>query len=119
MYIGIIFLIASVTILALKELTEHADNKQRYTILRKIGVDEKMIQHSLLKQIGIYFFVPLVLAMIHAIFGIKFALALASVQVNPDDLIVSIIPTVIVMIVVYGGYFWATYLGSKNIIRED
>lgn len=119
MYIGIIFLIASATILALKELTEHADNKQRYAILRKIGVDEKMIQHSLLKQIGIFFFVPLILAVIHSVFGIKFALLLAAVQVSPDDLIVSIIPTVIVMIVIYGGYFWATYLGSRNIIKED
>ena len=36
-YLGIIFLIASVAILALKQLTESSDNKQRYTILRKIG----------------------------------------------------------------------------------
>lgn len=40
-YLGIIFLIASVAILALKQLTESSDNKQRYTILRKIGCDEK------------------------------------------------------------------------------
>lgn len=34
-YLGIIFLIASAAILALKQLTESSDNKQRYTILRK------------------------------------------------------------------------------------
>ena len=43
-YLGIIFLIASVAILALKQLTESSDNKQRYTILRKIGCDDKMIK---------------------------------------------------------------------------
>ena len=42
-YLGVIFLIASSAILALKQLTESSDNKQRYTILRKIGCDEKMI----------------------------------------------------------------------------
>ena len=47
-YLGIIFLIASSAILALKQLTESSDNKQRYTILRKIGCDEKMINQALL-----------------------------------------------------------------------
>ncbi len=40
-YLGIIFLIASSAILALKQLTESSDNRQRYIILRKIGCDEK------------------------------------------------------------------------------
>lgn len=40
-YLGIIFLIASAAILALKQLTESSDNKQRYLVLRKIGCDEK------------------------------------------------------------------------------
>ena len=43
-YLGIVFLIASSAILALKQLTESSDNKQRYSILRKIGCDEKMIK---------------------------------------------------------------------------
>ena len=42
-YLGIIFLITSSAILALKQLTESSDNRQRYLILRKIGCDEKMI----------------------------------------------------------------------------
>ena len=54
-YLGITFLIASAAILALKQLTESSDNKQRYTILRKIGCDEKMINKALFRQIGIFF----------------------------------------------------------------
>ena len=69
-YLGIIFLIASSAILALKQLTESSDNKQRYTILRKIGADEKMINGALFKQIGIFFLMPLILAIINSIFGI-------------------------------------------------
>ncbi|MDE5863375.1 MAG: ABC transporter permease [Lachnospiraceae bacterium] len=118
-YLGVIFLITSSAILALKELTENSDNKQRYTILRKIGVDEEMINQSLFRQIGIFFLVPLVLATIHSIFGIQFGLKLASVQVSPDDMIPSVVATVIFLLVVYGGYFYATYVGSKNIIKEE
>lgn len=118
-YLGIIFLIASSAILALKELTENSDNKQRYTILRKIGVDEEMINQTLFYQIGIFFLVPLVLAMIHSVFGIRFALMLASVQASPDEMIPSVVATAIFLLVVYGGYFYATYVGSKNIIKEE
>ena len=75
-YLGIIFLIASAAILALKQLTESSDNKQRYLVLRKIGCDEKMINKALFSQIAIFFGLPLVLAIIHSIFGIKFGMAL-------------------------------------------
>ena len=59
-YLGIIFLIASSAILALKQLTESSDNKQRYTILRKIGCDEAMLNKTLFRQIGIFFMMPLI-----------------------------------------------------------
>ena len=118
-YLGIIFLIASSAILALKELTESSDNRQRYTILRKIGVDEKMINKSLFKQIGIFFILPLLLAVVHSIFGIKFALTILAVQAKPEELIPSIIATVVFLVVIYGAYFIATYVGSKNIIKDE
>ena len=118
-YLGIIFLIASSAILALKQLTESSDNKQRYTILRKIGCDEKMINQALFRQIAIFFMLPLILAIIHSIFGIKFALTVLSVLSKPEELLPSIIVTAILIGVIYGLYFLATYLGSKNIIKEE
>ncbi len=118
-YLGIIFLITSSAILALKQLTESSDNRQRYLILRKIGCDEKMINKSLFRQVGIFFGAPLLLAVIHSIFGIKFALYLLSGLASEKDLLPSVIATVIVMIAIYGTYFMATYLGSKNIVKED
>ena len=118
-YLGIIFLIASSAILALKQLTDSSDNKQRYTILRKIGCDEKMINKALFRQIGIFFGVPLVLAIIHSIFGIQFAITIMSGLASKKDLLPSAIATVIIIGIIYGIYFLATYLGSKNIIKED
>ena len=117
-YLGIIFLIASSAILALKQLTEASDNKQRYTILRKIGCEEKMINKALFRQIGIFFIVPLVLAIVHSIFGIQFAIEMMSGLASKNDLLPSAIMTVIIIGAIYGAYFLATYIGSKNIIKE-
>ncbi len=117
-YLGIIFLIASSAILALKQLTESSDNRQRYTILRKIGCDEKIIKRSLFRQIGIFFGLPMVLAIIHSIFGIQFALEMMAGLASKEDLLPSIIVTVIIIGIIYGSYFLATYFGSKNIIKE-
>ena len=118
-YLGIIFLIASSAILALKQLTESSDNKQRYAILRKIGADEKMINEALFKQIGIFFLMPLVLAIIHSIFGIQFVMTIMSVLADAKELLPSAIATAVIIGVIYGAYFMATYLGSKNIIKEE
>ena len=118
-YLGLIFLIASSVILALKQLTDSSDNKQRYTILRKIGCDERMINKALFRQIGIFFGMPLILAVIHSIFGIKFALYLLAGITKANELLPSIIVTIIIMSTIYGSYFLATYFGSKNIIKED
>ena len=118
-YLGIIFLIASAAILALKQLTESADNKQRYIILRKIGCDEKMINQALFRQIAIFFMLPLIFAIIHSIFGIQFAITLMSVLASKEELLPSAIATVLIIGIVYGLYFLATYFGSKNIIKEE
>ena len=118
-YLGIIFLIASCAILALKQLTESSDNKQRYIILRKIGCDEKMINQALFRQIGIFFGLPLVLAIIHSIFGIQFAMSIFETLASKEQLLPSIIVTAIVIGIIYGCYFLATYIGSKNIIKDE
>lgn len=118
-YLGIIFLIASAAILALKQLTDSSDNIQRYTILRKIGCDERMINKALFRQIGIFFGLPLVLAIIHSVFGIQFALEVMADLASKKDLLPSVIATVIIMGSIYGVYFIATYLGCKNIIKEE
>ena len=118
-YLGIVFLIASSAILALKQLTESSDNKQRYTILRKIGCDEKMINKALFRQIFIFFMTPLLLAIIHSIFGIKFILSMLEVLASPDELLPSVIVTTIIIGAIYGVYFLATYYGSKNIIKDQ
>ena len=117
LYLGVIFLISSAAVLGLKELSESSDNKQRFRMLRKIGTDEKMINKALFRQIAIFFMLPLILALIHSVFGIMFAMKILEVFGN-DQLLPSIIMTTIFMVIIYGGYFLITYYCSKNIIKE-
>lgn len=117
LYLGIIFLISSAAILALKELSESSDNKERFRILRKIGADERNINRALFSQIGIFFLFPLLLAIIHSIFGIQFCNSILETFGN-DKLLPSIVMTALFIILIYGGYFLLTYYCSKNIIKE-
>lgn len=117
LYLGIIFLISCAAILALKELSESSDNVEKFVVLRKIGVDEQELNKVLFKQIGIFFMFPLILAIIHSIFGVMFCnniLKTMGVSFN----LKSVIITSLFIIFIYGGYFFITYICSKNIIKE-
>lgn len=117
LYLGIIFMISSAAILALKELSESTDNKERYKILRSLGADEKIINKSLFRQIGVFFLFPLVIAVIHSVFGIMFCNFILE-TIGNEKLLISIIMTALFLVIIYGGYFVITYLCSKNIIKE-
>ena len=116
LYLGIIFLISSAAILALKELSESTDNRERYVMLRKLGADEKMLNKALFKQIGLFFGFPLFIAIIHSIVGIKFCNTIL-LSIGRTGLLPSIIMTGAFLVVIYGGYFVITYWCSKNIIK--
>lgn len=117
LYLGIIFLISSAALLALKELSESSDNKERFQVLRRIGTDKKLINRALFRQIAIFFLLPLILALVHSIFGIIFAVNILEVFGN-EKLLPSIIMTAVFIVIIYGGYFLITYFCSKNIIKE-
>ena len=117
LYLGLIFLISSAAILALKELSESTDNKERYNMLRKIGTDESMKNNALFKQIAVFFLIPLLLAIIHSIFGLEFCRYILE-TFGDEEMVKSITMTVIFLIIIYGGYFVITYICSKNIIKE-
>lgn len=117
LYLGIIFVLASSALLSLKELSQAADSKGKYRILRKIGVDEKMIHRSLFQQNLIFFAMPLLLAVIHSIFGIQVCIYIMEVF-GKTGLLYSIIFTATVLLAVYSIYFVITYRCSRKIIDE-
>ncbi len=116
-YIGIVFLITSAAVLALQQLSEASDNVERYGLLRKLGTEEKMINRALFEQIGIYFFLPLSLAVVHSVVGVRVANNVIS-MIGHLNTASSSLFTASVFLLIYGGYFIATYLGSKSMIRQ-
>lgn len=117
-YLGIVFLITCTAILALQQLSEATDNRRRYDILKKIGADDKMINSALFKQIAIYFTLPLALAIVHSIVGIKVTNDTLR-EAGGINALSNIIITAVLITFVYGSYFLATYFSSKRIILRS
>ncbi len=113
-YIGIVFLISSAAVLALQQLSEASDSIDRYKSLRRIGASRKMINKTIFIQTLIYFVMPLALAVIHSIVGINVANDFIGLYGN-TDIGASAMITALLIIAVYGGYFYATYIGYKNV----
>ena len=116
-YLGIVFIITGAAILSLKLLSESVRNKEKYTILRKIGVDNRMIRKSVFTQCMIYFGLPLSVAVMHSVFGIQTCTKMMSFY-GKSGLLYSILVTALIIVLIYGGYALATYLGSVRILSE-
>ncbi len=117
LYIGVVFLIACGAILALKSLSESVDSITRYEMLRKIGAEEKDISSSLFRQTGIFFLIPLLLAALHSVFGLKFVEPILD-SLGTGMVWESIAVTSGILLAIYGGYFLVTYFNSRRIIRS-
>lgn len=117
LYIGVIFMITSAAMLALKELSEASDNKERYTLLRKLGVEGEMIHKALFMQIGIFFILPLILAVVHAVFGITFMNKMLVILLD-QNLLKPIVISCMIYGIIYIIYFLSTYFGSVRILEE-
>jgi putative ABC transport system permease protein len=69
LFIGIFFIIIFITITILiiyfKQVTEGFDDRERFVILQKVGMDTKMVKQTINRQIIIVFFAPLIMALIH------------------------------------------------------
>ncbi len=117
-YLGIVFLVSSAAVLALQQLSDISDSIDRYKSLKKIGVNDKLINKSILQQNLMYFMIPLVLAIIHSIIGMivinRFIGSYSSSIIGRSSLMASL-----TLFVIYGGYFYVTYIGAKNIVRNS
>ncbi|MDF1495548.1 FtsX-like permease family protein [Caproiciproducens sp. CPB-2] len=116
-YIGLVFLITSAAVLALQQLSEASDNLERYGLLKRLGAEQRMIDHSLFVQIAIYFMLPLSLAVVHSAVGIYVANSLVA-QFGHLDILGNTLITAVFFLVIYGGYFLTTYFGSRSMIHQ-
>ncbi|WP_406543263.1 FtsX-like permease family protein [Clostridium ljungdahlii] len=117
-YLGIIFLITSMAVLALQQLSEASDSIERYKALKRIGANKKMIDKTIFIQTFMYFSLPVTLAIIHSIIAISVVNGEMS-KFNQIDIRFSALTTVLLFIAVYVGYFYTTYTGYKNIVKNN
>ncbi len=117
LYIGLIMLISGTAVLALKELSESTDNIERFRMLRKLGADERLINRALFMQTALFFLFPLALAAVHSVFGMMFSKNVMEI-LGTEYMTVSVLMTIGILAVIYGGYFLITYFSSKNIISK-
>ena len=63
-YLGVVLLMISLTILSLSQLSDSIEHKDRFNVLKKLGVEGKEINKIILKQVSLYFIIPISIAMI-------------------------------------------------------
>ncbi|WP_199851236.1 FtsX-like permease family protein [Clostridium botulinum] len=117
-YLGLVFLITSMAVLALQQLSEASDSIERYKALKRIGANKKMIDKTIFIQTLAYFSLPVILALIHSMVVIKIINDLTSIIINTANFRYSILITVLIFVIVYLGYFYITYAGYKNIVKS-
>lgn len=113
LFLGLIFIITSAAVMALQQLSDASDSLERYKSLKKIGVTDKLINKAILRQSLIYFLVPLGLAVIHSIVGI------CALRENFSFHYQSVIVSSLFLVIIYGAYFYATYVGVKNMVKNS
>ena len=116
-YIGLIFLLICAALLALKQLTETTDNIYRYGLLQKLGAKKEQINRALLFQTAIFFAAPLAVAGIFSAVLMGKAMEIVEEFMN-IHISTNMVFTVVLFLVVYGGYFLATYLSCKRMVVE-
>lgn len=111
-FLGMVFMIATGSIITLKQLSEAEDEILRYDMLRKIGTPKKMIKRSIYKQNFIVFFAPLLVSLLHA----YFALQVLFVLIGRPALLLTYI-SVTFLIVIYILFYFATSSSYNKIVN--
>ena len=117
-YLGVVLLMISLTILSLSQLSDSIEHKDRFNVLKKLGVEGKEINKIILKQVSLYFIIPISIAMIGvAIFIYNFYLYynnIITVFVGDTTFVLSVAFGIALMIIVYICYFAGTYYSFKR-----
>ena len=69
--IGIIFLTGTVLITYYKQISEGYEDREKYQIMKKLGLSDDLIRKTTASQIGWMFYAPLIVATIHCIVASK------------------------------------------------
>jgi putative ABC transport system permease protein len=121
-YGGAVLLMISLTVLALQQLSDSIEHKGRFSTLRKLGIDSKETSRLILKQISLYFTMPIIIAVFgFYIFFNAFESAsrtLIDIYIGDKAFMFNISISLLMIIVIYAGYFAATFYSFKRNIES-
>ena len=68
-FLSIIFMIGTVLVIYYKQISEGYEDRERFVILQKVGLDHKQIKQTINKQVLTVFFLPVIFAFLHLAFA--------------------------------------------------
>ena len=102
-FLGFLFLVATVLIIYYKQITEGYEDSERYQIMQKVGMSQAEVKKSIRSQILLVFFLPLIVAMVHVAGSFNMmSKLLAALQLTDIWLfVICTAVTILVFIVIY------------------
>lgn len=109
-FLGTLFIMATVLIMYYKQISEGYDDKERFAIMQKVGLSKEEIKKSIKSQVLIVFFLPLVTAVIHIAFAFKVITKLLALLnlTNIGLFVLCTIATILVFAVLYAFVYLLT-----------
>jgi len=103
-FLGFLFLIATVLIIYYKQISEGYDDRERYNIMQKVGMSHKEVKDSIKSQIIKVFFLPLIMAIIHIAAAFKMVTRLLAIFNLTNVLLFAkcTVATMVVFAIIYG-----------------
>lgn len=119
-YTGVVLLIICFTVLSLQQLSDSSDFKYRFSILRNMGISERQLNLIILKQMGIWFGTPVLMALIINILLIFFMIdsfyAELSAYIGIQSVLTSSVAALAAVMVLLLCYFISTWILFKRNI---
>lgn len=117
-YGGTVLLMISLTVLALQQLSDSIEHKDRFRTLRKMGIDHKEIGRLIFKQISLYFTLPIVIAVIGFWIFLDFFKSafreIIDIFIGDKAFVFNISISLLLILIIYICYFAATYYSFKR-----
>lgn len=120
-FLGFLFIMATVLIIYYKQISEGYEDKDRFEIMQKVGLPKKEIKSSISTQILIVFFAPLAVAAIHVAFDFQLMLRLLSLfaLTNAKLTMLCTIGTLLGFTVIYGFVYGLTARTYYKIVSKE
>ena len=118
-FLGALFLMATVLIIYYKQVSEGYDDKERFDIMQKVGMSKAEIKKTISRQILMVFFLPLITAIIHVGFAFPMITKILKVLniTNVNLFMWLTLATILVFVIIYGIVFSLTARAYYKIVE--